>query len=612
MTRLSVRPPAVTDARNEETMQSFMRRIEATPPGQCAVTLLLSQLDASLLQTCGKCVPCRDGLPQLAEILRRIAGCKAEPDDLEALKSLAEMIRDGSDCAIGWDAAQAVLDGIERFSDEFRSHIEAHECQKGIAQSVPCETFCPAHVDVPGYIALAGEGRFAEAVALIRKDNPFPTACGFVCEHPCEKRCRRTLIDAPINIRGIKKYAVDGAAADTVPVPKALPPTGRTIAVIGAGPSGLTCAYYLALMGHKVKVFEARDKLGGMMRYGIPAYRFPRERLDEDIRAILSAGDIEVVTNASIGTEEMKTLSRECDAVYVAIGAHAAKGLRLPGMDSKGVISAVEMLRAIGDDVYPDYRGKKIAVIGGGNVAMDCVRTAVRAGADEVNLVYRRRIDDMTALKEEIHAAIAEGVEMLTLEAPVSVEADENGCCRALIMQPQKIGAYSRGRPGVAAADKETERLEADLIIAAVGQDVVTKPFEDFGMPVKWGAFVTDEFLQVPGLPNVYAGGDCQSGPTTVIRAVGAGKAAARNIDEMLGYHHILDCGVRAPAPKANNRTPMGRVNINERPVKFRKRDFKDVELGMSREEAIQECGRCLRCDCFGAGAAVGGRIQYV
>lgn len=365
-------------------------------------------------------------------------------------------------------------------------------------------------------------------------------------------------------------------------------------------------------MGHKVKVFEARDKLGGMMRYGIPAYRFPRERLDEDIRAILSAGDIEVVTNASIGTEEMKTLSKECDAVYVAIGAHAAKGLKLPGMDSKGVISAVEMLRAIGDDVYPDYRGKKIAVIGGGNVAMDCVRTAVRAGADEVNLVYRRRIDDMTALKEEIHAAIAEGVEMLTLEAPVSVEADENGCCRALIMQPQKIGAYSRGRPGVAKADKETERLEADLIIAAVGQDVVTKPFEDFGMPVKWGAFVTDEFLQVPGLPNVYAGGDCQSGPTTVIRAVGAGKAAARNIDEMLGYHHILDCGVTAPAPKANNRTPMGRVNINERPVKFRKRDFKDVELGMSREEAVQECSRCLRCDCFGAGAAVGGRIQYV
>lgn len=244
MARLSVRPPAVTDARNEETMQGFMRRIEATPPGQCAITLLLSQLDASLLQTCGKCVPCRDGLPQLAEILRRIASCKAEPDDLEALKSLAEVIRDGSDCAIGWDAAQAVLDGIERFSDEFKSHIEAHACQKGISQSVPCETFCPAHVDVPGYIALAGEGRFAEAVALIRKDNPFPTACGFVCEHPCEKRCRRTLIDAPINIRGIKKYAVDGAAADTVPVPKALPPTGRTIAVIGAGPSGLTCAYY--------------------------------------------------------------------------------------------------------------------------------------------------------------------------------------------------------------------------------------------------------------------------------------------------------------------------------------------------------------------------------
>lgn len=612
MARLSVHSIPVTDARNEETMHGFARRIEATPPGQCALALQLSLLEASALQTCGKCVPCRDGLPQLAKLMRRIVDCEASPEDIGRLKTLAEFIRLGSDCAIGYDAAQMVLESLTRFADEFKHHTEEQSCQKGIAQSVPCETFCPAHVDVPGYIALVAEGRSAEAVALIRKDNPFPTACGYVCEHPCEKRCRRTLIDAPINIRAIKKYACDQAAANTVPTPKRQPDTGRTIAVIGGGPAGLTCAYFLALMGHTVELYEEKKHLGGMMRYGIPAYRFPRERLDEDIRAILGVGNINVHLESPVGTDEMKALSQTCDAVFVAIGAHAAKKLRLPGIDAKGVISAVDMLRSIGDGVYPDYRGKKIAVIGGGNVAMDCVRTAVRAGAAEVNLVYRRRIEDMTALKEEIESAVAEGVEMLPLQAPVSIEVDASGACTALLMQPQMISAYSRGRPGVVNAQKPVERLEADLIVAAVGQDVVSSPFEAFGMKTHWGAFTTDEFLAAEGFSNVFVGGDCQSGPTTVIKAVGAGKVAARNIDEMLGFHHYLDCGVSAPPPRMNDRTPKGRVNLIERPVKFRKRDFNEVEIGMSSEEVLQECGRCLRCDCFGAGASCGGRIQYV
>ena len=190
MARLSIQSIPVTDGRNEQTMLGFARRIEATPPGQCALALQLSLLEASALQTCGKCVPCRDGLPELAKMLRKIVECKAGPEDLERLKAVAQFICDGSDCAIGYDAAQAVLDGFTRYADEYKAHIEEHSCQKGIAQSVPCETFCPAHVDVPGYIALVGAGRSAEAVALIRKDNPFPTACGYVCEHPCEKRCR--------------------------------------------------------------------------------------------------------------------------------------------------------------------------------------------------------------------------------------------------------------------------------------------------------------------------------------------------------------------------------------------------------------------------------------
>jgi len=331
---------------------------------------------------------------------------------------MAELAREGSDCAIGWEAGEALLAALSAFSDEFASHVERHRCAAGVGQSVPCETDCPAHVNVPGYVALAGAGDCAGAVALIRKDNPFPTACAFVCEHPCETRCRRTLVDAPLNIRGIKRYAVDHAPAYKVAVPAALPASGRRIAVVGAGPSGLTCAYYAALMGHEVHVYESRSQLGGMMRFGIPAYRFPRERLDEDIAAILSAGDITVHAGEAVDAAALERLAVEFDALYVAAGAHGAKALGLEGEDAAGVLSAVELLGAIGEGNIPDFSGKRVVVVGGGNVAMDCARTAVRCGG-EVTVVYRRRLEDMTALPAEVEAAIAEGVEMLTLEAPV-------------------------------------------------------------------------------------------------------------------------------------------------------------------------------------------------
>lgn len=612
MPRLTIHSQAPTDGVNETPMAAFMRRIEATPPGQCPLTLQYSLLSACAAQTCGKCVPCRDGLPQLAKLLKKIVDCEGTQQDLESMRALAEMIRETSDCAIGWDAAQAVLDGLTLFADEYKSHIEKGRCAPKIHQSVPCETFCPAHVDVPGYIALTAAERYADAVALIRKDNPFPTACAFVCEHPCEHRCRRTLIDAPINIRGIKRFAVDNAAADTVPSPKALPATGRRIAVIGAGPSGMTCAYFLGLMGHTVEIFEEKELAGGMMRYGIPAYRFPRERLDEDIRAILAAGDIELHTKVEIDEESFKDLTEKFDAVYVAIGAQAGKKLEIPGIHSKGVMSAVELLRDIGEGNHHDFTGKKVAVIGGGNVAMDCARTAVRLGAEEVNLIYRRRIEDMTALKEEIDSAQAEGVEMVTLAAPTAIETDDQNNCKAVHIEPQMISAFSRGRAAPVKADKPAYSIEADIVLVAVGQDIISAPFEAAGMKAKRGIFVTDEYLAADGIPHVYAGGDCQTGPTTVIKAVAAGKVAARNIDEMLGFHHTLDCGIHIPEPHANNRTPTGRITMMERPVKFRKRDFEGVEVGMSHEEMRQECGRCLRCDHFGAGAMNGGRVQYV
>lgn len=609
--KLSIAPRSRDDARIAAHLDTFARRVEATPPGMCPLAVQLTMLQASGAQTCGKCVPCRDGIPQLAAMLKRVVDCDADEGVLEGLRALAEMIRDTSDCAIGYEAARSVLEGLDTFADEYASHLRDRSCQEGVGQTVPCETLCPAHVDVPAYIALTAAGDYAGAVNMVRKDNPFPTACAFVCEHPCETRCRRTLIDAPINIRGIKKFAVDQMPADQVAPPPRSVDTARTVAVIGGGPSGLTCAYFLALMGHRVTVFEERAQLGGMLRYGIPAYRFPRERLDEDIRGILNAGTITARCGEAVGAHEMAEIADTYHAVYVAVGAQTGKSLRIDGVDAEGVVSAVDLLGAIGDGDYPDFTGKRVVVVGGGNVAMDCARTSVRAGADEVSVVYRRRKDDMTALPAEVESAIAEGVEMIVLEAPASIEVDERGHCTALITQPQMIGPVRGGRPAPMAADKPTRRIEADIILIAVGQDVVSGPFEEFGMSTTWGCFNADDHLAAEGYDHVFVGGDCQTGPSTVIRAIGAGKVAARNIDEFLGYHHKLPCDIEVPEPLPNDRTPKGRVEITERPARERRLDFDGVENGMSREEVVQECGRCLRCDRFGCGVMEGGRHQY-
>ncbi|MCD8316003.1 MAG: FAD-dependent oxidoreductase [Eggerthellaceae bacterium] len=612
MSNLSIREQARDDAEISRQAKRFIRRVEATPPGICPIAFQLSMLESAATQTCGKCVPCRDGLPQLVHLVRRVARCTATEETLEQIRRLATMIRDMSDCAIGYEAAEDLLDSMRMFADEYSSHIEKHRCREGVGQTIPCETDCPAHVNIPGYIALINERDYEGAVMMVRKDNPFPTACGFICEHPCERRCRRTLIDSAINIRGLKGYACDKCHADMARVPDPLPDTGKSIAIVGAGPSGLTCAYFLALMGHDVDVFERHKHLGGMMRYGIPAYRFPRERLDEDINAILSLPNISVYTELEISTEEMIDLSKEYDAMYIAIGSQVGKTLELKGFDAKGVISAVELLGEIGDGNYPDFTDKKVVVVGGGNVAMDCARTAVRCNAYEVTLAYRRRLEDMTALPAEIEGAIAEGVEMLTLEAPVHVQVNALNEVTGLITQPQMVGPIKRGRPSPINARKPKRVIEADIVIIAVGQEAYTSPFERAGIEADRGRLMTDDELVSTTEEHVFIGGDCQTGPSTVIRAIAAGKVAARNIDHYLGYHHHLDCGVTTPDPGQNDRTPTGRVNIADRPARQRKCDFSRVELEMSDEEAAQESARCLRCDAYGCGTTEKGRVTYV
>lgn len=606
MSRLSVLSTDKVDATTEKLMKEFTQRIVANPPGVCPVDMLLAFLKVCHAQTCGKCVPCRVGLGKLEDLLESVLDNTATARTLDLIEKTAENIKNSADCAIGFESARMVLAGFEGFKEDFISHVEKHQCLGTFEQPIPCVTLCPANVDIPGYIALAGEGRCADAVRLIRKDNPFPTACALICEHPCEERCRRNIIDDSINIRGMKRYIVDHAPADQVPVPEKAPATGKKVAIIGGGPCGLTAAYFLQLMGHQTTVFEEKSKLGGMLRYGIPNYRFPRERLQQDIDAILSTG-VDVKMNVQIGTEQMNQIRKEYDAVYIAIGAHTDKKLGLEGEDSKNVISAVDMLRKIGDGNYPDFSGKRVVVVGGGNVAMDCARTAIRSNAETVSIVYRRRQEDMTALAAEVEGAIAEGIELLTLKAPLRVEANENGNACALWVQPQIIGPVKGGRPAPRKANKPEERIECDIVLVAIGQDIVSKPFEDFGIAANRGRLCADDSGAL-NMVGIYAGGDCVSGPATVIKAIAAGKAAAANIDEYLGFHHPISVDVDIPEPLLNDKVPCGRVNLSEKEAWARRDNFEGIEYSMSNEEAVQEASRCLRCDRHGCGVLRGGR----
>lgn len=607
MSRLDIMTPSRSQTVIDGLYRDVERRIASSPPGLCPVDLALSFLRLCHAQTCGKCVPCRIGLGQLATLLEQVLNGEATMETLSIIERTARVIYNSADCAIGRDAARLVSDGLAGFRDDYEEHILHHRCLGGMQNPVPCVALCPAGVDIPGYVALVKNHRYADAVKLIRKDNPFPSACAYICEHPCEARCRRRMIDDAINIRGLKRYAVDHAG--DVPNPQNAQPTGKTVAVIGGGPGGLSAAYYLSLMGHKVTVFEQRSKLGGMLRYGIPSYRFPREILDKEIESILSTG-IEVKTGITVGSDvSFDELKNKFDALYIAIGAHTDKKTGIEGENSEGVMSAVEMLRAIGDDSLPDFTGKEIVVIGGGNVAMDVCRSSVRLGARKVSCVYRRRQADMTALPEEVEGAIAEGVELVTLAAPVRIEADGNGRATALWAQPQIIGTIdAAGRPRPEKAARDEIRIPADIIIVAIGQGIETHGFEQSKISIKRGTFIAEASGQIDNMDGVFAGGDCVTGPATVIRAIAAGKVAAANIDEYLGFHHEISVDVVVPDPQLSSNPPHGRINTTERQACERKNDFTCIECGMTDEEANAESSRCLRCDHFGYGIFRGGR----
>ncbi len=600
--------------RMDIALNKFRSRMTSYPPGMCPLVMYRSILQMSMNQSCGKCVPCRDGLVEAERMLRDILNGDAEEDTLKKLEELCVMITETADCAVGVVAAKTVLDSLKDFADEYESHIKNRRCAGNVVQTVPCMTLCPAHVDVPGYVACIKNGDYEGAINIIRDRNPFPTACAMVCEHPCEKKCRRSIIDHPINIRGLKKYAVDQITADKVKTPPRNVSTGKTIGIVGGGPSGMTAAYYLTLMGHKVVLYDEHEKLGGMLRYGIPQYRLPKERLDEDINAILAAGDIEVHLNTKIGRDiTVEELKKKYDAVYLGLGAQLGNRMPVDNVNCRNVIPAADFLQAVarGDEI--DLKDKKVVLIGGGNVAMDAARTAVRLKAKTVHVFTRKR-DDYTALESEIESAMQEGVRFRTLLSFLHLEADKDDPDRivAVWLQPEIVGEYDEfGFVKTEHSSRYPYRFMCDYLILGVGQRCDVADFEAAGIPVNRGRILADESCAIEGAEGIFSGGDCVTGPSTAINAIAAGQVAAHNIDEYLGYHHKIICEAEAPQAKPNKCIPTGRAEIEERDPFERREDFEHVEIPMTAEEAEREAGRCLRCDHFGCGSMEGGRCVW-
>ncbi|MBQ7743222.1 MAG: FAD-dependent oxidoreductase [Lachnospiraceae bacterium] len=606
MSRLTFKTSDKQEAVREQLYKDLERRIVASPTGLCPVDLTASFVKLCLSQSCGKCTPCRVGLNKLAGLLDKVVDGEADLSTLDLIKKTAKVIYTSSDCTIGEEAGRLALNSIEGCYDDYYEHVVNKNCTCNSNQPVACVNLCPAHIDIPGYIALVKVGRYDDAVNLIRHMNPFPITCAYICEHPCESRCKRTIIDAPINIRGIKRVAIEKSKNPSLP-PKA-EKTGKKVAIIGGGPSGLSCAYYLTIMGHDVTVYEQRKKLGGMLRYGIPNYRLPRKKLDEEINFILSAG-IKVECNVSIGKDiEFTDLKDKFDAVYISIGAHTDKKIGIEGEDAKNVMSAVEMLRAIGDEEPVDFKGKRVAIVGGGNVAMDVARSSIRLGAKSVDIIYRRRKADMTALMEEIEGAEAEGCNVVELTLPIKIEKGADGEVTGIRVKPQMTSEMSKGRPAPKDKSEPDYVIPCDIVVVAVGQGIESKHFVDKGVGVVRGNIAAFDTGEVGENKGVFAGGDCVTGPATVIKAIAGGRVAAANIDEYLGYYHEIVNDTDIPRVTFDDKKPCGRVELPIRLPQDRKNDFEAIEGTMSDEEACQECGRCLRCDHFGFGVFRGGR----
>jgi NADH-quinone oxidoreductase subunit F len=564
----------------------------------CMVDVARYFLSFTQAESCGKCVPCRLGTKQMLDILEDITNGKGKLEDVDLLLNLGEQVKAGSLCGLGQTTPNPVLTTIRYFRNEYEEHIKRHHCQAAVCEGIvraPCSHICPAGVDAPRYIRFIAEGKFAEAVAVIREKIPFPSVCGYVCVHPCEAKCRRGLLDEAIAIRVLKRFAAEHDTGLWKANSTVAPATGKRVAIVGSGPAGLTAAYYLAKLGHSVTVFEALPEPGGMMRVGIPDYRLPKDVLRAEIKEIEDIG-VDIRTNTPVASLD-GLFEQGYNAVFLAIGAHRGIEIGVKGEDSPRVMECVSFLRGVslGKEVK---LGERVAVIGGGNAAIDSARTALRLGAKEVTIVYRRTRSEMPASAEEIDGAIAEGVEVHFLAAPSRI-ISRNGRLEleCLQMRLGEVDASGRRRPEP--IDGSEFVLSFDTIIAAIGQrPEIPAPFNL--TPGGGNTIEVAPDILATSREGVFAGGDAVTGPASVIEAIAHGRQAAISIDKYLGGKGEID-EILAPPEEvvAPLEEPVEgrRIQVPALPVAKRLKGFSQVELRLSEEMAIKEAKRCLMCD---------------
>lgn len=464
----------------------------------------------------------------------------------------------------------------------------------------PCFKACPTHQDIQAYVGLIANGETEEAIKIIKKDNPLPRSIGRVCPHPCEDACRRNHLEGAVSICSLKRFAGDEYSDY---IPECAEKNGKKVAVVGGGPAGLSCAYFLLLKGYSVDVFEAEKKAGGMLRFGIPAYRLPKDVLDKEIENIEKMG-AQFNYNKKLGRDfSVESLKAEYDAVFVATGAWKSSSLRCDGDNAHGVIGGIEMLYKVANGENVDL-GKKVAVVGGGNTAIDAVRTAVRLGAENVTLIYRRTESEMPAEKDEIKDAKDEGVNFKFLVAPLNV-VTENGKVKGINLQKMELGEPdASGRRSPVRVEGETEILYCDTIISAIGQQVVSEDIKELELTKK-GTVSADECSFKTSVDGVFAAGDViNKGPDIAVRAIAGGKNAARSID---CYLNGIDLAPELPQYAENKDfdaevlygiEKIDRVNITLENADLRKNNFNEVASVLTKEEAQKEASRCLECGC--------------
>jgi NADH-quinone oxidoreductase subunit F len=579
----------------------------------CMVEMARFFMSFTQSESCGKCAPCRLGTTQLLEILTRITQGKGRIEDLPTIEKIGETIIATSLCGLGQTAPKPALSTLKYFSREYEEHIIEHRCAGATCDAMvisACQHACPAGIDVPNYVAAIASGNYEKAVEIIRERNPFPAVCGRICIHPCELKCRRGELDEPVAIRSLKRFASDwyydhiGTAKEPFPVTE-----DRKVAVVGAGPAGLTCAYFLAKQGYGVTVFEAKEVAGGMLGIAIPEFRLPRTVIQAEAAYIESCG-VEIRYNSPIDARHtVDDLMREgYRAVFIAAGAQASKRIEIPGEQEglEGLYYGLQFLTDIRSGQRITLTGK-VVVLGGGNVAMDVARTALRVGAEDVQIFYRRTREEMPAWDKDIEEAIEEGIIINTSWAPTQIFHKAGGI-RGLEFARSRTVFDEGGHSSLQNDETSTQMVEADTIIISIGQapDISFLSKDSQLERALWGSLVVDENSLATNIPGVFAGGDFTTGPSIVINAIASGRRAALAIDKYLkgekGRVEIVDekTALREDIGLALDEETgeeQPRIKIQLEKPEERITDFREVERGLTPNDAYREAMRCLRCD---------------